>query len=52
MLGNPIPEFGKNVTCGILNPEALESVIQLKESGIPQKIGIRNSSSIDKESEI
>ena len=30
----------------------MESVIQLKESGIPQKIGIRNPDSIDKESRI
>ena len=36
------------------NPEswALESVIQLKESGIPQRNGIWNPSFIDEESEI
>ena len=48
--------------CGIRNPRtfcsldpeswALESGIQLKESGISLMIGIRNSSSTDKESRI
>ena len=45
--------FPKNVDkFSLWNPEswALESGIQLKESGIPLMIGIQNPSSIDKES--
>ena len=45
------PESGKSE---LWNPEswALENGIQLKESGIPLTIGIRNPSSTDKESRI
>lgn len=38
--------------CGIRDPGDLESVIQVKESGIPLTIGIQNLSFISKESEI
>ena len=44
----------KQRSADVGNPEswALESRIQLKESGIPLTIGIQNPSSTDKESEI
>ena len=47
---NRIPKNVDNFS--LWNPEswALESGIQLKESGIPLMIGIQNPSSIDKES--
>ena len=51
ILAKPDSEIREFFTCGIQNPWALESLTELKESGILLTIGTRNTSSIDKESE-
>ena len=48
------PNFGirEISACGIWNPDFLESVIQLKDEGIPLAMPIQNPSSTDKQSGI
>ena len=48
MQGKPNFEIREISACGIWNPDFVESVIQLKDEGIPLTMPIQNPSSTDK----